>query len=131
MLAIMIERAKSDGQFEGVIPHFVDGGLSILQYADDTILFVKHALEKAKNLKLILSDFEHLSGLKINFYKSELFCFGEAQDQAHLYAELFGCNQGQFPIRYLGIPNHFRRLTNGEWKIVEERLQLLLARGWF
>jgi hypothetical protein len=33
MLAIMIERAKSDGLFEGVIPHLVDGGLSILQYA--------------------------------------------------------------------------------------------------
>jgi hypothetical protein len=38
MLAIMIERAKSDGLFERVIPHLVDGGLSILQYADDTIL---------------------------------------------------------------------------------------------
>jgi hypothetical protein len=32
----MIERAKSDGQIEGVILHLVDGGLSILQYADDT-----------------------------------------------------------------------------------------------
>jgi hypothetical protein len=32
MLAIMIERAKIDGQIEGVIPHLVDGGLSILQY---------------------------------------------------------------------------------------------------
>jgi hypothetical protein len=38
MLAIMIERAKSDGLIEGVIPHLVDGGLSILQYADDTIV---------------------------------------------------------------------------------------------
>jgi hypothetical protein len=84
MLAIMIERAKSDGQFEGVIPHLVDGGLSILQYAYDTILFMEHDLEKAKNLKLILSAFEHLSGLKINFHKSELLCFGEAQDHAHL-----------------------------------------------
>jgi hypothetical protein len=44
----MIERAKIDGQFEGVIPHLVDGGLSILQYADDTILFMEHDLEKAK-----------------------------------------------------------------------------------
>jgi hypothetical protein len=33
MLAIMIERAKINGQFEGVVPHLVDGGLSILQYA--------------------------------------------------------------------------------------------------
>ena len=40
MLAIMIERAKDNGQFEGVAPHLVDGGLSILQYADDTILFM-------------------------------------------------------------------------------------------
>ena len=38
MLAILIERAKSEGQIEGVIPHLVDGGLSILQYVDDTIL---------------------------------------------------------------------------------------------
>jgi hypothetical protein len=35
----LIERAKSNGLFEGVIPHLVDGRLSILQYADDTIFF--------------------------------------------------------------------------------------------
>ena len=43
MLAILIERAKNDGQIAGVVPHLVDGGLSILQYADDTILFMEHA----------------------------------------------------------------------------------------
>jgi hypothetical protein len=58
MLAILIERAKSDGQIEDVIPHLIDGGLSILQYADDTILFMDHDLEKAQNLKLILASFE-------------------------------------------------------------------------
>jgi hypothetical protein len=58
----LIERAKSDGQIEGVIPHLVDGGLSILQYADDTILFMEHDLKKARNLKLILASFEQLSG---------------------------------------------------------------------
>jgi hypothetical protein len=47
MLVIMIERAKADGQIEGVITHLVDGGLSILQYTDDTIIFMKHDLEKA------------------------------------------------------------------------------------
>ena len=82
MLAVMIERAKLDGQFLGVIPHLVDGGLSILQYANDTILFMDHDLEKARNMKLILSEFEQLSGLKINFHKSELFCFGDTQDAA-------------------------------------------------
>jgi hypothetical protein len=79
------------------------------------------------NPKLILLAFEHLSDLKINFHKSDLFCFGEALDHVHSYAELFGCNQGQFPIRYLGIPICFWRLTNAEWKIVEERLLLRLS----
>src|SRR4051812_25882819 len=127
MLAIMIERAKVDGQIEGLVSHLVDGGLSILQYADDTILFMEHDLEKARNLKLILSAFEQLSGLKINFRKSELYCFGDAQHDAVLYAELFGCGQGQFPISYLGIPIHYRRLTNDEWKHVEERQKKRLS----
>jgi hypothetical protein len=78
MLAILIKHAKSDGQIEGVIPHLIDGGLSILQCTDDTILFMEHDLEKAQNLKLIFAAFEQLSGLKINFHKIELFCFGEA-----------------------------------------------------
>jgi hypothetical protein len=41
---------------------------------------MEHYLEKARNLKLILSAFEKLSGLKINFHKSELICFSEAHD---------------------------------------------------
>ena len=110
----MIERAKAGGQIEGVIPHLVDDGLFILQYADDIILFMEHDIEKTKNLKLILSAFEQLSDLKINLHKSELFCFYEAQDHISLYADLFGCGQGQFPIKYLGIPIHYRRLTNAE-----------------
>jgi hypothetical protein len=40
MLAIIIERAKFDGQIEGVVSHLVDEGLSILQYVDDTILSI-------------------------------------------------------------------------------------------
>jgi hypothetical protein len=64
----------------GVVPHLVDGGLSILQYADDTILFMEHDIEKAQSIKLLLCAFEQLSGLKINFHKSEIFCFGEAKD---------------------------------------------------
>jgi hypothetical protein len=45
MLAAVIERAKVDGQIEGVTPHLVDGGLSVLQYVDDTILFMEHDME--------------------------------------------------------------------------------------
>jgi hypothetical protein len=68
MLAVMIECAKVDGQIEGVIPHLVVFGFSILQYSNDMILFVEHDFEKARNLKLILTAFEQLLGMKINFH---------------------------------------------------------------
>jgi len=53
MLALIIKRAKDDGQIRGVIPNLLDDGLSILQYTDDTIIFIDHDLEQTKNLKLM------------------------------------------------------------------------------
>jgi hypothetical protein len=55
---------------------------------------MEHDFEKAQNLKLILAAFEQLSVLKINLHKSELFFFGEPQDAANQYADLFGYGQG-------------------------------------
>jgi hypothetical protein len=127
MLAVLIERSKSQDQFNGLVPHLVEDGLSILQYADDTILFLEDDLEKAKNLKLVLSAFEKLSGLKINFHKSELFCFGETKDLLPDYVELFGCKEGVMPFRYLGIPMCTRKLSNKDWSVVEERFQKKLS----
>jgi hypothetical protein len=72
MLAIPIARAKEHGQVEGLIPNLVEGGF-LLKYADDTITFMEHDIEKALNMKLILCIFEQLSGLKINFYKRKVF----------------------------------------------------------
>ena len=129
MLAILIARAKENQQFKGVVPHLVNDGLSILQYADDTILFMEDNIEQAKNLKLLLCAFEQLSGLKINFHKSELFCFGEAMVFKTEYEQIFGCGQGMFPFRYLGIPMHYKRLKNSDWKGVDERFQKRLS-GW-
>jgi hypothetical protein len=65
LMAILIGRAKEDGQDGSLIPHLVDGGVSILQYADNSTLFMEYDLGKAVNLKLILSISEKLSVLKI------------------------------------------------------------------
>jgi hypothetical protein len=71
----------------------------------------------------LLCAFEQVSGLKINFHKSELFCFGEAQEVADQYAEMLGCRIDEFPLTYLGIPIHYRKLSNADWKQVEERFE--------
>jgi hypothetical protein len=56
----------------------IDGVVVILQYADDTIICLEHNFEKARNMKLLLyTMFEKMSGLKINFNKSEILLLGE------------------------------------------------------
>ena len=111
----------------GLVPNLVDDGLSILQYADDTVLFMEDDLDEAKNLKLVLVAFEKLPGLKINFHKSELFCFGAANNHGLEYKRIFGCVEGSFPFRYLGIPMHYRKLSNKHWCSIEERFQRKLS----
>ena len=127
MLSVLVKRAKDQGQISGVVPHLIDGGLSILQYADDTILFLDNDLEKARNMKLLLCAFEQISGLKINFYKSELICFGDAQDSLNSYLDLFGCKHGDLPLKYLGIPIHYKKLQNSDRRNIEERVEKRLA----
>ena len=71
--------------------------------------------------------FEQLSGLKINFHKSEIFCYGAAEQMEDIYTDLFDCNTGEYPFRYLGIPMHHRQLLNSEWSKVEERFEKKLS----
>jgi hypothetical protein len=86
--------------------------LSILQYVDDTVIFLDHNLDHAQNIKLLLMIFEQLSGLKINFHKSEIFCHGMAKDHELQYSHLFGCAIGSMHFNYLGIPMIHRKLRN-------------------
>jgi hypothetical protein len=123
MLSLLISRAKDNGLINGLVPHLIEGEISILQYADDTIPFMENDLEQAKNMKLLLCTFERLSGLKINFHKNELFCYGDAKQVESQYTKLFGCDLGQYPFRYLRIPMHHKKIMNADWKLIEENLR--------
>ena len=88
---------------------------------------MSHDLEKALNMKLVFCIFEQLSGLTINFHKSEIFYFGRDKELEEKYRLLFGCESRKFPFKYLGIPIHFCKLKNGEWKPVEDQFERKLA----
>jgi hypothetical protein len=94
---------------------------------DDTILFMEHNLEQAKNMTLLLCAFEKLSRLKIKFHKSELFCYGQAKEMEDQYTELFGCDLGQYPFRYLGIPILHKKINNADWKIIDDKFEKRLS----
>jgi hypothetical protein len=82
MLAIFVSRARV------VVLHLVHEGLSVLQYTDDTVIFMDN-LERAKNMKLLLCAFEQLTGFKINFHRNELFCYGATKANKDEYAQIF------------------------------------------
>lgn len=68
----MVHLAQSSGQNTGMVPHLIERGVAILQYVDDTTMFIQNELESARNLKSLLHMFEQMFGLKINFMKREV-----------------------------------------------------------
>ena len=65
----------------GLVPHLVEGGLTLLQYADDTILLLDTDERSIATMKFLLFCYEAMSGLKINYQKSEIFVLGVEQDE--------------------------------------------------
>lgn len=109
-LTLLVQRAEDNLLIEGLGEND-NNKVVILQYADDTIFLLPDNETYAKNLKYILCLFEQLSGLKINFNKSEVFCIGEAADKAEVFSQIFTCSVGVLPMKYLGIPIDQKRIT--------------------
>lgn len=58
-LAAILDKAKLAGHIRGVVPHLVAwGGVSLLQYADDTIIMVEASALDIVNLKFLLHYFQ-------------------------------------------------------------------------
>jgi hypothetical protein len=114
-LTTMIHQAQGNGLIVGLIEHIIPHGVAILQYADDTIICLKHDLANVRNLKLLLYLYEMMAGLKINFNKSEIVMLNDHDNLALSYAEIFNCQIGYFPIKYLGVPVSSRRLHVIDW----------------
>jgi hypothetical protein len=104
VLATLFRKASEQGKIRGVMTHLIPEGITHIQYADDTILMIKGDDELITQIKFILYCFEWLSGLKINYHKSEPFIFGmETEDKVRV-ANMLNCQLGELPMKYLGIP---------------------------
>jgi hypothetical protein len=68
------------------------------------------------NLKILLYCFEWLSGLKINYHKSEVILFGYSEEEKEKKANMLNCRLGDLPIKYLGIPISDRVLGIGAFQ---------------
>jgi hypothetical protein len=68
------------------------------------------------NLKFLLLSFENMSGLKINFSKSEVLVLGLDHIEQRRIANLLNYILGTFPITYLGLPVSDKRLSLKDWE---------------
>ena len=77
----------------------------------------------ARNMKLLLYLYEMMSGLKINFEKSEVLLINGDDEKTLQYADLFNCQIGSFPIKYLVVPVSPSRLHVADWVPLIEKMR--------
>lgn len=97
------------------------------QFAYDTITFCDASLYEIENLKSILCWFELISGLKINFDKSEMIGIRVENNFLHLLANAIGCKIGHFPSKHLGLPLCMGIPKRNLWNPVIERIEKRLS----
>jgi hypothetical protein len=100
-----------------------------LQYANDTLLFLEKDVYVAFNFKWMLTCFEQISGMRINFHKSESIPINIEVEELQPFIDMFQCEVGSFPVKYLGIPLHFNKLRRED---IQPLIESLLRRitGW-
>lgn len=104
-------------------------GVMCLQYVDDTLLFLGKDLKVAVNMKWMLTCFELISGMSINYHRSEIVLVNFEEGEIDSLLGILQCIAGSFPIKYLGLPLYFEILHRED---LQSLLDKMLARivGW-
>ncbi len=92
---------RNDEAIEGI--KIEDKCFIISQYADDTMLTLKYSEACLKRAIDILDNFEKLSGLKVNFDKSEIMPLGPIKHNYEILLPESRINWCEGPIKSLGV----------------------------
>jgi hypothetical protein len=79
------------------------------------LVLIKPSALGIANLKTLVLCFENMSGLKINFDKSEVVVTGVPRETQRDVAYMLNYKLGSFPIHYLGMPVSDRLLRVADW----------------
>lgn len=103
-LSGLMNKAVSLGKFTGLKIGTEGPHISLLQYADDTIVVGEASWDNLWVMKSMFRCYVLVSGLKVNFNKTRVF--GINVDEAFMSsgAEFLNCRIGEFPFKYLGLP---------------------------
>jgi hypothetical protein len=104
LLQCIINKACQQGLLQMPIPSRDGSGFPIIQYADDTIIFMKASQRELLCLKALLETYGQSIGLRVNYSKSGLVPLNMSEQHAEFMAVVFGCKIHGMPFPYLGLP---------------------------
>ncbi|GKU94423.1 hypothetical protein SLEP1_g7921 [Rubroshorea leprosula] len=99
----LVKKAEEEGLLQGIMVGNNGLAISLLQFANDTVILGKANSESLFTVKTILRWFELMFGLRINFGKSSVFGFNVAPRWIKGAASALHCGVGETPFMYLGM----------------------------
>ncbi|GJX55368.1 RNA-directed DNA polymerase, eukaryota, reverse transcriptase zinc-binding domain protein [Tanacetum coccineum] len=133
-LQVSIPEACGRGIFSGLSLANDVANLSLLQYADDALIFSKWSRLNVKNLVRILGWYQDASGLKVNLSKSRLYGIGVDLSEVIDVANSVNCSHDNLPFCYLGLPSPvLQSFENGGLGIgsIKAKNLSLLGKWWW
>ncbi|KAG5600195.1 hypothetical protein H5410_031565 [Solanum commersonii] len=118
----MIKMAKRNGWLKGFCASPNRGGsmkVTHLLYVDDSLVSRDANVSQIKHLRAILTIFEGISGMHVNWLKSFIPSVNKV-DHLQLLDTL-GCQIDPLPMKYLGLPLGAKNKETGVWNEILER----------
>ncbi|WMV59316.1 hypothetical protein MTR67_052701 [Solanum verrucosum] len=101
-----IRRASDNGWIRGFPANANKGNtmeITHLLYAYDSFVFCEAEVMQIRHLRAILTIFEGISGLHVNWHKSCMYPVNQVTNM-QILAENLGCQMDSLPTKYLGMP---------------------------
>ncbi|GLT48179.1 hypothetical protein SLA2020_218200 [Shorea laevis] len=115
VLSRLLNKAAQEGRLP-FHPKCSKVGLTHLCFADDLLIFTDGSPKAISVVDSILKEFYSITGLKVNYQKSEIYYCGVQDSIIKNLAATYGFKLGTLPIRYLGVPLITGRLTDAALK---------------
>ncbi|GKA30636.1 RNA-directed DNA polymerase, eukaryota [Tanacetum coccineum] len=125
-LHVAVEDAMAAGLYRGFKVNTLNH--SHFFFADDALFIGDCSRANIKSLASILECFHRVSGLKINFHKSNLFGVGVPFEEVELFASITGCNTLESPFSYLGLPIDCNMALVKSWDPIIDKFSKRLSK---
>lgn len=103
--------------------------ITALQYADDTTVLASSNKDTLISLKITIRLFAAISGLHVNYHKSNFIPLNIEPDDLPWIQAILGYERSSFPIQYLGLPLTIQRPTRELYLPLIEKVEKKLG-GW-